>query len=264
MAIQLLLSEILPPHLPALRRLMRAIAGDQQTGDQAVADLLQTLVDAPDLLDLTLEPRIALTQLMLQTWNNSYHPPSSCSEPGDSTLVTLTPYTRQAFLLVSLEKFTHEEAALILSVHPDKIHALIERAGMEIAAKLASDVLIIEDESLIAMELKMIMSSLGHKVRGIARTHNQALEEVQRHKPDLILADIKLADGSSGVEAVADILRWLSVPVIFITSYPERLLTGTRPEPTYLVTKPFQRSLIEAVVSQALFFSERASMRATG
>jgi CheY-like chemotaxis protein len=74
-------------------------------------------------------------------------------------------------------------------------------------------------------------------------------------KPDLILADIQLADNSSGIDAVADLLEELGdVPVIFITAYPERLLTGDRPEPTYLVTKPFQEQTVRAAISQALFF----------
>jgi CheY-like chemotaxis protein len=70
-----------------------------------------------------------------------------------------------------------------------------------------------------------------------------------------VLADIQLADGSSGIDAVKDILARLDVPVIFITAFPERLLTGERPEPTFLITKPFQRSTVKAAISQALFFN---------
>ena len=72
--------------------------------------------------------------------------------------------------------------------------------------------------------------------------------------PGLVLADIQLADDSSGIDAVKDILAEFSVPVIFITAFPERLLTGTRPEPTFLITKPFQRSTVKAAIAQALFF----------
>ena len=57
-----------------------------------------------------------------------------------------------------------------------------------------------------------------------------------------------------GIDAVKDILAEFSVPVIFITAFPERLLTGTRPEPTFLITKPFQRATVKAAISQALFF----------
>ncbi len=88
----------------------------------------------------------------------------------------------------------------------------------------------------------------------MAATRTQALEIVSREKPGLVLADIQLADGSSGLDAVEDILQMGSVPVIFITAYPERLLTGDRPEPTYLVTKPFQEQTVRTAISQALFF----------
>jgi hypothetical protein len=50
------------------------------------------------------------------------------------------------------------------------------------------------------------------------------------------------------------------VPVIFITAYPDRLLTGERPEPTFLITKPFQESTVQAAISQALFFESSARM----
>ena len=88
----------------------------------------------------------------------------------------------------------------------------------------------------------------------IARTHNQAVEAVKRHRPGLVLADIQFADGSSGIDAVNDILKSFEVPVIFITAYPERLLTGERPEPAFLITKPFRPDMVKAMVSQALFF----------
>ena len=80
------------------------------------------------------------------------------------------------------------------------------------------------------------------------------MEAVARHRPGLVLADIQLADGSSGIDAVKDILGRFDVPVIFITAFPERLLTGERPEPTFLITKPFQPETVKAAIGQALFF----------
>ena len=78
----------------------------------------------------------------------------------------------------------------------------------------------------------------------------------------MVLADIQLADGSSGIDAVNEILHSrFEVPVIFITAYPERLLTGERPEPTFLITKPFLPDMVKALVSQALFFETRSKAR---
>src|SRR5258708_32847026 len=93
---------------------------------------------------------------------------------------------------------------------------------------------------------------------GIARTRAEAIELSRVRRPGLILADIQLADGSSGLEAVNDLLNSFEVPVIFISAHPERFLTGERPEPAFLTSKPYQQSTVSAVVSQALFFERNA------
>ena len=135
------------------------------------------------------------------------------------------------------------------------VRDLVDEAGRELAADMATEILIIEDEPLIAMDLEALVEGLGHNVIGVARTRTEAIKIAGEGKrPGLILADIQLADGSSGLDAVRDILAMFEVPVIFITSFPERLLTGKRPEPTFLITKPFQRSTVKAAISQALFF----------
>jgi CheY-like chemotaxis protein len=134
----------------------------------------------------------------------------------------------------------------------------VDQAGREIAQQVATDVLIIEDEPLIAMDIETLVQSLGHRVNAVARTHDEAMEAVERQRPGLVLADIQLADGSSGLDAVNEMLGAFSVPVVFITAYPERLLTGERPEPAFLITKPFQPETVKAVISQALFFERRA------
>jgi CheY-like chemotaxis protein len=91
----------------------------------------------------------------------------------------------------------------------------------------------------------------------MARTHNEAVAAVEKHRPGLVLADIQLADGSSGLQAVNEILQTDELPVVFITAFPERLLTGTRPEPAFLITKPFRVDAVKAIISQVLFFDSR-------
>ncbi len=179
----------------------------------------------------------------------------------DRQLEHITPLPRQAFLLCSVEGFAPDEAAIILNTSTSNMQALIDDAGREIAAQVATDVLIIEDEPMIAMDLESIVEGLGHRVAGVARTHREALSEVEKEKPGLVLADIQLADGSSGLDAVNDMLVSIQVPVIFITAYPDRLLTGERPEPAFLITKPYQPDTVKAIVSQALFFERRAQLR---
>jgi CheY-like chemotaxis protein len=153
-----------------------------------------------------------------------------------------------------VEDFSPEEAAEVMEVAEGDVNRLVEEAIDEIDRESRTSVLIIEDEPLISMQLEDLVRSLGHDICGTAATRTQAQKVVAENAPGLVLADIQLADGSSGLDAVNDILAIDSVPVIFITAYPERLLTGDRPEPTYLVTKPFQEATVRAAISQALFF----------
>jgi CheY-like chemotaxis protein len=164
---------------------------------------------------------------------------------------------RQAFLLVAMEEFTLEEAALVLEMSPDDVRSLLEDANQDIAKQIATNVVIIEDEPLIVMDLELLVQALGHRVVRVARTERQAIDAIRQTRPGLVLADIQLADGSSGIDAVNEILQTFSVPVIFITAFPERLLTGTKPEPTFLIRKPYQPDAVKAAISQALFFDIR-------
>ena len=127
---------------------------------------------------------------------------------------------------------------------------------------MATSVLLIEDEPIIALDIETLVTELGHKVSGVARTHGEAIEVMKATKPGLVLADIQLADGSQASTPCNEILRSVDLPVIFITAYPERLLTGERPEPAFLITKPFQPEEVKAVISQALFFNQRSERAA--
>jgi CheY-like chemotaxis protein len=181
---------------------------------------------------------------------------------SNRTLEALAPRSRQVFLLVSVEGFATADTARILGISEDEVTNAIDETGRELAGLVATDVLIIEDEPIIAMDLEALVESLGHRVAGVARTQKEAVALASKTQPGLVLADIQLADGSSGLDAVNDILNEFEVPVIFITAYPERLLTGERPEPVFLISKPFQTQTVKAIVSQALFFGTRAHKRA--
>ncbi len=257
------ISEQIAPHLPYLRRFGRALSGSQSSGDAYVVALLETIVADPQTFPNQEEPRTALYQAYLKIWNSVQYnhgeePASSSIDDASGRLKAITPLPRQAFLLTSVERFTPSQTATILGTSVDTVAALLQQAGREIAEQVATNVLIIEDEPLIAIDLEGLVEDLGHRVCGMARTHVEAVAAVKAFRPGLILADIHLADGSSGLDAVNDILTDFDVPVIFITAFPERLLTGQRPEPTFLITKPFDTNNVRAIISQALFFGMRA------
>jgi CheY-like chemotaxis protein/DNA-directed RNA polymerase specialized sigma24 family protein len=259
-------SQVVAQYLPFLRRYARALTGSQNSGDAYVSATLDALVGDPALIETGSGARVALYRLFTKIWNsvgvNTETTPAGSDLPADARLANLTPRPRQAFLLVALEGFSEEEAASILDVDVPALRTLVEESGRELAAEIATDVLIIEDETFIAMDLEALVEGLGHRVLGVARTHNEALALARKKKPGLILADIQLADGSSGLDAVNELLNAFQVPVIFITAYPERFLTGERPEPAFLIAKPFQPAMVSAIASQALFFARNAKRRA--
>jgi DNA-directed RNA polymerase specialized sigma24 family protein len=248
-------------HLPFLRRYARALTGAQATGDAFVHATLEAALADSDLAQSLRGGRVPLYRAFGKVWSSAYLEVADAGSPGftheaaaQDQLRRITPANRQALLLTTVEDFTAAEAAQIMDVSEQEVEIMVREAVAEIERETATSVLIIEDEPLISMQLEDLVRALGHDICGTAATRTQAQEVVANCRPGLVLADIQLADGSSGLDAVDDILAIESVPVIFITAYPERLLTGDRPEPTYLITKPFHEDTVRAAISQALFF----------
>jgi CheY-like chemotaxis protein/DNA-directed RNA polymerase specialized sigma24 family protein len=258
-------------HLPCLRRYARALTGSQGSGDPLVAATLEAIIADKMTLPAGLAPRLALYKVFQEAWAKSVPPDHQLTddEPTEvggaatiagARLAAITPLSRQALLLSAMEGFSLENVSFLVDRPLPQVQALIDEALVEISRQTATRVLIIEDEPIIALDIEAIVRELGHDVTGIATTHDEAMAFFHAATPGLVLADIQLADASSGIDAVRHILAEQTVPVIFITAFPERLLTGERPEPTFLITKPFQTATIEAAMAQALFFNSTASL----
>ena len=255
-------------HLPYLRRFARALTGSQSSGDAYAAATLEAIIADRDTFDASSPAKVSLFRVFHAVWSSGGQindKPSTDGEDAEAAaqrrLAQLTPPSREAFLLGALEDFSPHEIAAIMNLPKAEATALHQSALAEIEMQTAARVLIIEDEPIIAMDIESIVQELGHESVGIADTRDQAIEMAANQKPDLILSDIQLADGSSGIDAANDILAKSDVPIIFITAFPERLLTGERPEPTFLITKPFKRSAVQAAVSQALFFGSADAIK---
>ncbi|MGY6695067.1 MAG: response regulator [Roseinatronobacter sp.] len=254
--------------LPFLRRYARALTGSQTTGDRYAAATLEAILEDRTLLDSALSPKLALFQAFHSVWQTSGAPIGSdkvegIEERAQSLLAKLTPNTREALLLRALEEFAFSEIADIIRVSEEEAQELVAIAYHEMSKSVQGRVQIIEDEPLIALDIKSIVKDMGHHVTGIARTHAEAVALGTRERPDLILADIHLADDSSGVDAVIELLKeYPDTPVIFITAYPERLLTGEKPEPAFLIPKPFDEEQVRSAVSQAMFFASTQTLSA--
>jgi len=260
------LGSLIAEHLPFLRRYARALTGSQRYGDGLVRATLENALGDPELREQLKGGRVPLYAAFTRHWQNTQADEARKGEDASpreaaahAHLAVVAPRNREALLLIALEEFSTSQAGAIMGVSAAEAATLADKGALEIACGSATSVLIIEDEPLISMQLEQIVGSLGLTISGTAATRAQAADSAVSSPPGLVLADIQLADGSSGLDAVADILKQIpNVPVIFITAYPERLLTGDRPEPTYLLSKPFHEDAVRAAISQALFFAEPA------
>ncbi|WP_455476332.1 response regulator [Bartonella sp. B17] len=262
------LSTRIAPHLPYLRRFARSVTGSQTSGDAYVSAMLEALIADISIFPKASSNRIGTYWLFCHLFDQTTPnipdplPQFGFEQKASAKLSYLTPRARQAFLLIAVEGFNEQEASEIMDLDVKEFRKLLNQASTDISQQIATQIMIIEDEPLIAMDIEQMVESLGHQVVGIARTRDEAVMIHHQKKPRMILADIQLADNSSGIDAVNDILEGDNIPVIFITAFPERLLTGERPEPTFLVTKPFNPDMVKALISQALFFQKNTSKAA--
>jgi CheY-like chemotaxis protein/DNA-directed RNA polymerase specialized sigma24 family protein len=255
------LAQTIAEHLPYLRRYARALCGSQASGDAYVRACLEAVVADTSVLPTDLSPRVALYRLFHAIWSTTDvdSKPTAASMESDGAmerrLGKMTPAHRQALLLTAMEGFNVSDAAHVLGTSKAQVLEMVAQAVKEISNQPGTSVLIIEDEPIISLDLQSIVREMGHSIAAIATTRDEAVRAARQTEPGLVLADIKLADGSSGIDAVRQILSEVQVPIVFVTAYPERLLTGERPEPTFLVTKPFVAETVRAAVSQALLFA---------
>ncbi|MBM9596201.1 response regulator [Roseitranquillus sediminis] len=266
------LSGSIATHLPYLRRYARALTGNQASGDSFAAATLEAVLQDRSIFDGSLAPRVALFKAFHVIWASAGQPTKTLGEDlprleaaAQDHMSALTPNAREALLLNTIEAFSAEEVGAIMQIEPTEAEELVEIAMREMEQSVRGKVMIIEDEAIIAMDIHSIVSEMGHEITGIARTRDAAVEMGLKDQPDLILADIQLADKSSGIDAVNDLLKHFGeIPVIFITAFPERLLTGDRPEPAFLISKPYTEEEVRTAVGQAMFFSSTETLRQAG
>jgi CheY-like chemotaxis protein len=259
--------EAIGANLPYLRRYARALTGSQSTGDNFAAATLEAILEDVSALNGHPDAKVGLFHAFHLVWSSAGapvgEPDTRFSAIAQGHMAGLTPNSREALLLNAVEGFTLTEIGRIMAVSTAEAATLVEAAVREMQAAVSGRVMIIEDEAIISMDIAAIVREMGHVVTGIAATHAEAVALAERIQPDLILADIQLADRSSGIEAVNEILTKIEqVPVIFITAFPERLLTGERPEPAFLITKPYAEDQVRSAVSQAMFFSSTETLSA--
>jgi CheY-like chemotaxis protein/DNA-directed RNA polymerase specialized sigma24 family protein len=247
--------------LPYLRRYARALTGSQTTGDQYVRLCLEAILAEPSRIKSAGDLRVALFAVFHDAWEifDSAIPKADGVAAGQEglnrQLAALPSVERQVLLLTALERFSTAETGQILNLPETEVVEKLAVARDELRRQAKARVLIIEDEPVIAMDIASIIEALGHEVVGIASRQAEAVELARLHNPGLVLADVQLQDGDSGILTVQEIMLSLDIPVIFVTGFPERLLTGDRVEPAFIVTKPFDPETLKVAIVQALSFS---------
>lgn len=257
-------SDALGECLPYLRRYARALTGSQNSGDAFAAASLEAILTDRSVLD-GVDTRTGVFRVLYGIWASAGAPveegESGPRAKAQKHLAKLTNHSREALLLHTIEGFSFKEVGQIIGVEEGEASELVQIARREMADSVTGSVMIIEDEAIIAMDLQDIVADMGHAITGVARTERGAVDLAGKETPDLILSDIQLADGSSGIDAVNAILKSAGdIPVIFITAFPERLLTGERPEPAFVITKPYSEDQVRSAVSQAMFFSSTETL----
>ena len=229
--------------LPYARRYARALTGSQPRGDALVAESLHDIqadgVGEPDA-----------QQALYRFVTKRFDKVSGAGSPF--VIGGLSSMQRQLLLLTSLEELSIDRAAPVLGVTLSEAQSALTEAREHLRDGAATDVLIIEDEPVIAMDIEELVQSCGHNVVGVASTEAEAVELAERTRPGLILADINLGIGGDGTTAVSRIMRNHYAPVIFVTAYPERLLTGDALEPAFVITKPFEPMTLAIATYQAV------------
>lgn len=226
--------------VPYLLRYARASLGDTSSGDSCVERVLEHVLSAS--LEPNFEPDFYDRERLFKLLDREIE------------IVAPAPNARarRALLLIAVEGFKDAAAGRILGVSLEDLAQLVETAERDFAESTATRMLIIEDEPLIAAQLKRLTNGLGHNVIGIASTASAAVKLNSEHQPDIILCDIMLADGSLGTDAIQEMALPDSVPVVFITAYPEKYLATLNEGPSYLITKPFSQDYLKAVIGHAL------------
>ncbi len=253
--------------LPYLRRYARALTGSQKSGDTYAAATLEAILEDRSVFDGGIPVRTGLFKCFHTIWSSSGAPIASpetdLQARAQDLLGRLTANTREVLLLRTIEDFSFTDIATIIGADVAEARNLLAIAQEEMAQNVSGKVLIIEDEAIISTDLTGIVTEQGHTVTSVARTRDEAVIAGSKERPDLILADIQLADNSSGIDAVNDLLAVLGsdLPVIFITAFPERLLTGERPEPAFLISKPYREEQVRSAVSQAMFFASTETLK---
>ena len=121
-----------------------------------------------------------------------------------------------------------------------------------------ADILIVEDDRIVAEDTRITLEKLGFGVSGIVSFGEDALKRVEAEPPDLVLMDIELEGEMDGIEAADQIRSRFNIPVVYVTGYADEdvLERAKVTEPFGYVVKPFEDRELNSVIEIALYKHE--------
>ena len=204
----------------------------------------------------TSQERVRAFRHLLDEW----HRVAAKSEPiqpfSDAALIASAgspPSDTQAALLMSdVLNLALAEIEAILAPQEKSVMELILDGRSHLPTAAKGSVVIVEDELLIALDLKSIVEGLGASVTGLTGTAAEALQLVGEHRPSVVLVDYLLRDAETGIDLVEEIREVHDCTTIFVTAFPETVLRGMEHEPDVVLSKPYTSDGIRAAVAQGL------------
>lgn len=236
-----------------LRSFCRLLLSERLFGDEFVE---AAFGGVSRLTENSSRERIEAFRHLLDTWRGLAGRDRQPQPFSDAALMASAgnpPSDIQAALLMSdVLGLRHAEIEAILAPQPKSVMELVVAGRSQLAGSAAGRVVILEDELIIALDLKSIVEGLGASVAGMAPTAAEGLRLVDGHRPDAILVDYLLRGGETGIDLVNQAREVHDCTTIFVTAFPEKVLQGTEDEPDVVLRKPYTSEGIRAAVAQAL------------
>ena len=124
---------------------------------------------------------------------------------------------------------------------------------------MKTKILIIEDETIVALDIKSALANLGYVVTSIATNHTEALMSIEENIPNIILTDINLENSIDGIEIVQEIQKTKNIPVIYLTAFSDddTINRAIQTNPVGYLLKPFQTNELKSTILLAIYKSKQ-------
>ena len=132
--------------------------------------------------------------------------------------------------------------------------------------KQSRKILIVEDENIIASDIRSMLEDLGYLVSDVVSSGEESIEKASKTRPDLILMDIKLKGNLDGVSAGEEIIKQFRIPIVYLTAYSDqntikRISDGKNGSQSAVINKPFDEEELQSIIDHTLTKRKRTSHR---